>query len=126
MLLHGLILASAGLVLAIVTVVLVRRKHLAMRFAMGWLGVALLALVAAPSLVIVEPTANALGLTVPGLLVAIATVFLVIVAFQLSIALSNLREQVRDLAESEAVLRADLGCPHCGHLSARSRQRETT
>jgi hypothetical protein len=46
------------------------------------------------------------GMTPTGVLLGIATVVLVVIAVQLSISVSGLQSQVRDLAESNALLEA--------------------
>jgi len=48
------------------------------------------------------------GMTPTGVLLGIATVVLVAIAIQLSISVSGLQSQVRDLAESNALLEARL------------------
>lgn len=91
--------------------VLMRRGRLAVRYGFGWAAVGILAIVLAPVLPLLEPLASALGLTVPGLIIAAGAVFLTIVALQLSMTLSSMHEEIRLLAERSAVLEAELTAP---------------
>lgn len=79
-----------------------------MRYGLGWLAVGSIAIIMSPILRWLDPIANWLGLSVPGLVVAAATIFLTIVTLQLSLALSGMRDQVRCLAERDALLKAEI------------------
>lgn len=79
-----------------------------MRYGLGWLAVGGIAIIMSPILSWLDPIANWLGLSVPGLVVAAATIFLTIVTLQLSLALSGMRDQVRCLAEHDALLKAEI------------------
>ncbi len=101
--LHALILALVGLGLLAGVFLLMRKGLLAIRYGLGWAVIAVVAIVCAPAIALLEPLASILGLTVPGLAIAVTVGFLVLVALQLSITLSGMREQVRALAEFAAV-----------------------
>jgi len=103
---HAAVIALIGAALVTVAVVLMRRGLLAVRYGFGWAMVGMLAVILAPAVVLLEPVAAALGLSVPGLAIAIGVGFLVLVCLQLSITLSGMREQVRTLAEYAALAEA--------------------
>jgi hypothetical protein len=79
---------------------------LAVRYGFGWALIGILAILLSPLLPLLEPIATFLGLTVPGLVIAAGAVFLTIVALHLSITLSALQEQIRVLAEENALVEA--------------------
>lgn len=100
---HAAAIALIGAFLVTVVVLLMRRGLLAVRYGFGWAMVGVLAIIFAPTVIFLEPVAAALGLSVPGLAIAIGVGFLVLVCLQLSITLSGVREQVRTLAEYAAL-----------------------
>jgi len=102
-LLHALILALVGALLVCTVFILMRRGLLAIRYGLGWAFIGILAIICAPAIALLEPLASVLGLTVPGLAIAFAVAFLILVALQISITLSGMREQLRTLAEFAAV-----------------------
>lgn len=100
---HALLLALVGALLLLIVFVLMRKGLLAIRYGLGWALIGLVAIICAPAIALLEPLASVLGLTVPGLAIAVAVGFLILVALQLSVTLSGMREQVRALAEFAAV-----------------------
>ncbi len=101
-----------------------RRGLLAIRYGLGWALIGVVAIIVSPAIALLEPIATALGLTVPGLAIAIAVGFLVLVCIQLSITLSGMRDQIRALAEFAALAEAhrrdakpeDAGSPEASRL----------
>ena len=105
---HSIILALIGALLLIMSLILMRRGRLAVRYGFGWAAVGIVAILVAPLLPVLDPLARFLGLTVPGLIIAGGAVFLTVVALQLSMMLSSMDEEIRLLAERSAVLEAEL------------------
>ena len=101
---QALIVGSCGLLLAVAIVALTRRGTLSLQYGIGWLAVAAALLVSAALLGLIRPVADALGMSPTGLIVGGVGSFLLLVALQLSIAISGLQEAVRDLSESLALL----------------------
>ncbi len=103
---QGLVMAAAGIVLGWVVIVLVRRQLLSLRYAIGWLLIAVAALIGAALSPVVKPLAELLGMSPTGLLLGIASAVLLAITVQLSISVSGLRAQLREVAEAQALLEA--------------------
>ena len=93
-----------GLVLLVVTAVLARKQRISLRYAIGWTIIALSGVVGALLTPLVEPLSELFGMSPTGLLLATASVVLLAITILLSISVSGLQTQVRDLAEAHALL----------------------
>lgn len=102
-------IAAAVLGLAVLTTVtrLSRRGQLSFRYAIGWIGVASLGVLAGVFVPLVEPVARWLGVSAAALVASTGLLFLILIAIQLSISISGLQRQVRTLTEEIARLRHD-------------------
>lgn len=103
-----LIAGVVGILVVIMVVRLSRRGQLSFRYTMGWIGVASFGILAGLFVPIVEPLANALGLSAAALIGLGALVFITVIAIQLSISISGLQRQVQSLAEETARLSHEL------------------
>jgi len=103
-----LIAGVVGIVVVITVVRLSRRGQLSFRYTMGWIGVASFGILAGLFVPVVEPVANALGLSAAALIGLGALVFITVIAIQLSISISGLQKQVQSLTEAAARLDHDL------------------
>lgn len=101
---QALLIALGGLVLLLLTAVLARQQRISLRYAIGWTLIALFGLVGALLTPLVEPVSEMFGMSPTGLLLATASVVLLSITILLSISVSGLQTQVRDLAESHALL----------------------
>ena len=101
---QALVIAVGGLGLGLVTSLLARRRLITVRYALGWLAIAFVTLVAAAAASLVSPLAKLFDMTATAVFLTAATVLLVAIAIQLSISVSGLQNQVRQLAESHALL----------------------
>ena len=101
---QGLLIAFGGVLLAIAAITLAQRRLITLRYALGWLTIALVTLVGAAAARLVTPVAELFSMTATGVLLAGATALLVAIAIQLSISVSGLQAQVRELAEAHALL----------------------
>jgi hypothetical protein len=101
---QGLIIAVGGLALVGVVTTLARRRMISMRYAFGWLAVAVVTIIAAAAASFVNPIARAFDMTATAVFLTLATVILVAIAIQLSISVSGLQNQLRDLSEANALL----------------------
>jgi hypothetical protein len=101
---QGLIIASGGLVLAGTVVWLARHRLISLRYALGWITIALIALLTALIAPLITPLAQAVGMSPTGVFVALGTGLLIAITLQLSISVSGLQSQLRDLAEAHALL----------------------
>ena len=105
---QALILAAGGFALAGVIVWLVRHRLVTTRYALGWLVIAVFVVLSAVFSGLVSEVGDLAGMTPTGVLLGVATVVLLAITIQLSISVSGLQSQVRDLAESNALLEARL------------------
>ena len=101
---QGLLIATGGVLLAAAAITLARRRLNTLRYMLGWLAIAVVTLVAAAAASLVRPLAELFSMTATGVLLAGATVLLVAIAVQLSISVSGLQAQLRELAEAHALL----------------------
>jgi hypothetical protein len=81
-----------------------RRQLLSLRYALGWMGVSALLVIAAVVLGLAGGVSTSLPVTPTGLLSAVGLGFLLLIALQLSISLSGLQEAIRELSEANALL----------------------
>lgn len=101
--------AAMGLVTLFVVVRLSRRGQLSFRYALGWMAVSALGILAGLFVPLAEPVADALGLSAAALVALLGVVFFVLIAIQLSISISGLQKQNRELSEKIANLYRKVG-----------------
>jgi hypothetical protein len=101
---QGVEVAAGGAALLFVVVWLTRRGLLSLRYGLGWITVAFLALAGSAFLGLVGPLARSLHITPTGLILGASSSFLLLLTLQLSISVSGLQDAVRDLSESNALL----------------------
>jgi len=100
-----LLIVVAGVALAILILVIARKRLLTVRYTVGWVLLAGVVIVLALLTPLVEPIANWFGMTATGVLLFLATGTLLLICIQLSITASGLTAQQRDLTEAIALLR---------------------
>ena len=101
---QGALIALGGVLLGIAAITLARKRLITLRYAVGWLAVGIVTLVGAAAASLVTPIAKLFSMTATGVLLAGATGLMVAIAIQLSISVSGLQAQVRELAEAHALL----------------------
>jgi Uncharacterized conserved protein (DUF2304) len=101
---QSLLVALGGLGLLTGVFLLARRGLLSLRYALGWMAVSVLVVVAALVLVLIGGISNSLPLTPTGLLASVGLAFVVAISLQLSISLSGQQEAIRELSEANALL----------------------
>ena len=113
-------LVAAGGVAMFALVFWFSRRHLlSLRYALGWMGVSTLLILAAIVLALVGGVSDSLPLTPTGLLSALGIGFLLLITLQLSISLSGHVEAIRELSEANALLEERLA-----RVEQRERERE--
>jgi hypothetical protein len=113
------LVAAGGVAMFALVFWLSRRQLLSLRYALGWMGVSALLIVAALLLALVGGVSDTLPLTPTGLLSAMGIGFLLLITLQLSISLSGHVEAIRELSEANALLEERLA-----RVEQRERQRE--
>lgn len=98
------LMALGGIGLLVVAFLLARRGYLSLRYALGWMGVSMLLLLAALVLLLVGGISHSLPITPTGLLAGVGLAFVLAVCLQLSISLSGHQEAIRELSEANALL----------------------
>jgi hypothetical protein len=101
---QSLLVALGGLGLLTGVFLLARRGLLSLRYALGWMAVSVLVVVAALLLVLIGGISNSLPLTPTGLLASVGLAFVLVISLQLSISLSGQQEAIRELSEANALL----------------------
>ena len=99
----GFTLVSAFFIIFVY--LLARRSRLSFRYALGWLLLFAPGLLAVVLLPLTNPISKALAITPAALLAVSFMTVLVAICIQLSISISGLQEQVRNLSEEIAQLR---------------------
>jgi len=102
------VIAFVGLVLLFFVVRLVHRRRLSFGFASGWVAVSIAVIASSFLTPLVNPIARQFSMTGTAVFLVVAVAFVVGVCIQLSISVSGLQERLRDLAEANALLRAEL------------------
>lgn len=103
---QALVLLGGGLVLFAGVIVLMRRRLISTRYALGWMAIALFVMLGALFTGIVSEVGDLAGMTPTAVFLLVATIVLLMITIQLSISVSGLQSQVRDLAEACALLEA--------------------
>jgi hypothetical protein len=101
---QALLVAVGGLALAAVAVVLARRRLITARYLAGWLALAGVFVVGAFLAGLVLPLAEVFDMTGTAVFLAGATAVLLAISIQLSVSVSGLQAQTRELAETCALL----------------------
>lgn len=103
-------LVGAGVSLVFVLAVhrLGRRQRLSFRYAVGWMLLGSLGLVAGVLVPLAEPLADLLSVSPAALLGLGGMILLLVLCVQLSISISGLQEQVRSMAEESSFLREEI------------------
>jgi hypothetical protein len=98
------LVALGGLGMFAVVFALSRRQLLSLRYALGWMSVSALLVVAAIVLALVGGISESLPITPTGLLAATGLAFVLAITLQLSISLSGHQDAIRQLSEANALL----------------------
>jgi hypothetical protein len=101
---QGLLVAGFSVLFVFGIVTLARRRLLSFRYTIGWLALGGVGLLAAMLTGLVQPLADVLGVTPTSVFALAGTGILLIITVQLSISVSGLQAQVRQLAEALALL----------------------
>ncbi len=101
---QGVIIIVGGLVLLVLAVRLVRIGLLSVRYGLGWIAVAVVAVAGAPILYVSSTAVSHHGFTSTGFSLGVIFIFLALVCLQLSISVSGLHRAVQDLSEYSALL----------------------
>lgn len=101
---QALIIGAGGALFSGAVIALARRQLISFRYTLGWIGLSFIGMLGAALTPLVEPVAEAFGMSPTGVLLAGATVVLLVITLQLSVSVSGLQAQVREVAEAHALL----------------------
>jgi ABC-type Fe3+ transport system permease subunit len=102
------VIVFSGVVMLFFVARLVHRRRLTFGFASGWVAVSIAVIASSLLTPLVNPIARQFSMTGTAVFLLVAVAFIVAVCIQLSISVSGLQERIRDLAEANALLRAEL------------------
>ena len=105
---QGAVIFVCGAAMLFVTAKLARQRKLSFQYASGWIGVSLAVIASSLLTPLVNPIAKWFSMTGTAVFLVVAVAFVVAVCVQLSVSVSLLHERMRDLAEANALLRAEL------------------
>jgi hypothetical protein len=101
---QSLVLAGGAVAMFWIVFALSRRGLLSLRYALGWMAVSSLLLLAAIGIALIGGIGKTLPFTPTGLIAAVGLGFLLLITLQLSISLSGHQEAIRELSEANALL----------------------
>jgi hypothetical protein len=101
---QSLLVILGGIGMFSVVLGLSRRQLLSLRYALGWMAVAVLLGGAGIVLVAIGGISKSLPITPTGLLAGVGLAFVLLITLQLSISLSGHQEAIRELSEANALL----------------------
>lgn len=102
-------MAAGGAAFTGAVVVLARRQLMSFRYTLGWMALSFIGVLGAVLTPLVQPVAELFGMSPTGVLLAGATFVLLVIALQLSVSVSGLQAQVREMAEAHALLPRPVG-----------------
>lgn len=105
---QGIVIAVCGIGMLAIMVALVHRRRLSFRFGFGWVAISLAVIASSLVTPLVDPIARQFSMTGTAVFLLVAVVLLVAICVQLSISVSGLQSGLQDLAEANALLRAEL------------------
>ena len=117
-----LVIALGGIALALLVLFIARKHLLSLRYTVGWVVLGVVVTLSAVLSPFVEPLANAVGMTATGVLLALASRTLLLICIQLSISVSGLSSQLRELTEANALLGARIEEMAMGDTSPEERE----
>ena len=101
---QALLVAGGAVVMFSIVFALSRRGLLSLRYALGWMAVSVLLVLAAIGIGLIGGIGKSLPFTPTGLIAVVGLGFLTMIALQLSISLSGHQEAIRELSEANALL----------------------
>jgi hypothetical protein len=101
---QALLVAGGAVVMFSIVFALSRRGLLSLRYALGWMAVSVLLVLAAIVIGLIGGIGKSLPFTPTGLIAVVGLGFLTMIALQLSISLSGHQEAIRELSEANALL----------------------
>lgn len=101
---QALLVAGGAVVMFSIVFALSRRGLLSLRYALGWMAVSVLLVLAAIGIGLIGGIGKSLPFTPTGLITVVGLGFLTMIALQLSISLSGHQEAIRELSEANALL----------------------
>jgi hypothetical protein len=101
---QSLLVAGGGVVMFAIVFALSRRGLLSLRYALGWMAVSTLLVLAAAVIALIGGVGKSLPFTPTGLIAVVGLGFLLMITLQLSISLSGHQEAIRELSEANAML----------------------
>jgi hypothetical protein len=104
---QAIVMAGAGVGLVLCAIFLARRQLITVRYALGWIAIGALVIVGSLFTGFVPSVGRVAGMTPTAVLLAGAVVVLVAIAIQLSISVSGLQRQLRDVIQRDALNHAE-------------------
>ena len=101
---QSLLIAFSGAAIFIIAAVLARRQMMSLRYTILWVFIAVSGLLGALLTPLVEPISELFGMSPTGLLLAGASVILLTITMLLSVSVSGLQADLREVAEAHALL----------------------
>jgi hypothetical protein len=101
---QALLIALGGVLLLGIVVVLARRQTMTLRYTLGWTLIAFAGILGALLTPLVEPVSDLFGMSPTGLLLAGASLVLLAITLLLSVSVSGLQTQLREVTEAHALL----------------------
>jgi len=105
---QSLVIAAAGVAVFVVAASAAHRQRMSLRYTILWVVIAGAGVLGALLTFLVAPLSEALGMSPTGFLLAVASALLLTVTMMLSVSVSGLQSEIREIAESHALLANEL------------------
>jgi hypothetical protein len=101
-------IAIVATIMALVVIYLARKERISFRYTVGWLALCGVSIFGGLFIPVIRPVAERLRLDSFTLIAAVAVIVLLGLSVQLSISISGLQRQLRDVNEDVAILKKEV------------------
>ena len=105
---QSLVIAAAGVAVFVVAASAARRQKMSLRYTILWVVIAVSGILGSLLTFLVSPLSEVLGMSPTGFLLAVASALLLTITMMLSVSVSGLQSEIRELAEAHALLANEL------------------
>lgn len=101
-------IAIVATIMALVVIYLARKERISFRYSVGWLALCGVSIFGGLFIPVIQPVAERLKIASFTLIAAVAVIVLLGLCIQLSISISGLQHQLRDVNEDVAILKKEV------------------
>lgn len=105
---QSLVIAAGGIAVLVAAVSAARRQRMSLRYTILWVVIGIAGILSSLLTFVVAPISEALGMSPTGFLLSVASVLLLTITMMLSVSVSGLQDDLREVAESHALVASEL------------------